>query len=318
MILTVQRASSVAAGFLKKTRYRRGFLRTFFSILLTVLVCAASGCAWLDIKQRQAIYRPTQGVPADFAGLRAGDERYFLDVPQSVMGRSSSTDQRIEIWWLPHADAKAPTLLYFHGTFRNLFENARKIESLRAAGFAVLAVDYRGWGLSTPITPSEQSILQDADAAWAELQRRQPRPQQRVLYGHSMGSGVAVDLASRLNAGSDYGGLILESALSSFGDVARKVNGLAGVLARLLALANNERFASIDKISKVTAPLLMIHGSLDTTIPPMLGKKLYDAANAPKQWLVIEGGAHSDVDDVGKVQYQAALQTFKGRYLSVP
>ena len=329
MRLAVRKLSSVTAGILDALARGHGFLR----LALALLLLSASGCAWLDVKQRQAIYRPTQGVPADFAGLRAGDERYFANLremvnakaasnmgtdsqgsPQTVAADAAAATQRIEIWWLPHADAKAPTLLYFHGTFRNLFENARKIDSLRAAGFSVLAVDYRGWGVSTPITPSEQTILQDAEVAWAELQRREPRAAQRVIYGHSMGSGVAVDLASRLRAGTDYGALILESALSSFTDVARE----AGVLASLLALANNERFASVEKIRKIQAPLLMIHGSADTTIPITLGKKLFDAANAPKQWLVIEGGAHSDLDAIGKVPYQAALQEFKSKYLSAP
>ena len=302
---------SVTAGLFETTAFCSGFLR----LALAFSLVSASGCAWLDAKQRQAIYRPTQGAPAEFAGLRAGDERYFVDVPQTAaVDPTSAALQHIEIWWLPHADKVAPTLLYFHGTFRNLYENAHKINSLRAAGFAVLAVEYRGWGLSTPITPSEQTILQDADVAWAELQRREPRPTQRVIYGHSMGSGVAVDLASRLRANADYGALILESAFSSFADVARG----AGVFASLLALANNERFTSIEKIGKVHAPLLMIHGSADTTIPITLGKKLFDAANPPKQWLVIDGGAHSDLDDVGKVQYRAVLQDFKSKYLSEP
>ena len=322
---------SVTAGFFETTAFCSGFLH----LVLALSLLSASGCAWLDDKQRQAIYRPTQGMPADFAGLRAGDERYFVNLPQASTafttasakaGSNISTDsdaspqqatgavQRVEMWWLPHADKSAPTLLYLHGTFRNLYENAHKIDSLRAAGFAVLGVEYRGWGLSTPITPSEQTILQDADVAWAELQRREPRAAQRVIYGHSMGSGVAVDLASRLRPGSDYGALVLESAFSSFNDVARE----AGVLASLLALANNERFASIAKIRKIHAPLLMIHGSADTTIPITLGKKLFDAANAPKQWLTIEGGAHSDLHDIGRTQYQAALRHFKSDYLPVP
>ncbi len=319
---------SVTAGLFETTAFCSGFLR----LALAFSLLSASGCAWLDAKQRQAIYRPTQGAPAEFAGLRAGDERYFVNLPQTSTGKTVSSVstgshsspqtpgttagaiQRVEMWWLPHANARAPTLLYFHGTFRNLFENVRKIDSLRAAGFAVLAVDYRGWGVSTPITPSEKTILVDADVAWAELRRREPRPTQRVIYGHSMGSGVAVDLASRLRANADYGALILESAFTSFADVA----GEAGVFASLLALANNERFASIAKIGKVHAPLLMIHGSADTTIPITLGKKLFDAANVPKQWLVIDGGAHSDLDDVGKVQYQTALQDFKSKYLSEP
>lgn len=118
-----------------------------------------------------------------------------------------------------------------------------------------------------------------------------------------MGSGVAVDLASRLQARTDYAALILKSAFTSFADVALE----AGFLARLLLLFNRENFASIDKISQVHAPLLMIHGGRDTTVPVKLGERLFAAANAPKQWLLIEAGAHSDLDQVGQRAYQAAL-----------
>src|SRR5450830_40831 len=280
-----------------------------FSLLLT------SGCASLDARQREIIYRPTAGVPADFTGLRAGDERYFVTVPQAANHQASdagSAAQRVEIWWLPDADKNAPTLLYFHGTFRTLSENRHKIEALRQAGFAVLAVEYRGWGLSSSIIPSEQTILQDAAVAWTELQRREPRASQRVLYGHSMGSGVAVDLASRLDAKTDYGALILESAFTSFADVAHE----AGFVASLLLHLNNERFASIDKITRVHAPLLMIHGTADTTIPIRLGRQLFAAANPPKRWLSINGGAHSDLQQIGHARYQATLQRFKNDYLS--
>jgi len=286
-------------------------------ILMLFSVLSGSGCAWLDVRQRELIYRPTAGVPADFTGLRAGDERYFVSVPQTgsqnygSAGVPASVAQQIEIWWLPHTDKNAPTLLYFHGTFRTLFENLHKIEALRQAGFAVLAVEYRGWGLSSSIVPSEQTILQDADVAWTELQRHEPRPDQRVIYGHSMGSGVAVDLASRLQARTDYGALILESAFTSFADLARE----AGLFARLLALFSSESFASIEKIGRVQVPLLMIHGSSDTTIPIGLGEQLFAAANSPKQWLVINGGDHSDLDQVGQRQYQATLRRFKGKYL---
>jgi uncharacterized protein len=283
-------------------------LRAWIALFFAFSLLATNGCAWLDAKQRQIIYRPTPGEPAGFAGLRVGDERYFVQVPQLD---ASSPAQRIEMWWLPHADKNAPTLLYFHGTFRNLPQNLGKIEALRAAGFAVLAVDYRGWGSSSSITPSEQTILQDADLAWAELVRREPRAAQRVIYGHSMGSGVAVDLASRLRARVDYGAVILESALTSFKDVA----GEAGFWAGLLARFSNQYFASLGKISKVQAPVLMIHGSADNTVPISVGEKLFAAANAPKQWLPIEGGRHSDLHQAGAAQYQAALRGFADKYV---
>lgn len=282
-----------------------GYLR----VLLVFSLLSTSGCAWLDAKQRQIIYRPSLGAPASAAAQRTGDERYFITLPPATASSATAPSpeaQRIELWWLPNANQAAPTLLYLHGTFRTVFENLHKIESLRSAGLSVLAVDYRGWGLSTPITPSEQTILQDTDLAWTELQRREPRAAQRVIYGHSMGSGAAVDLASRLQAPHDYGGLILESAFTSFSDVARE----AGYLTQFLDLFISERFASIEKIGRVNAPLLMIHGTLDSTIPLRLGQQLFAAANPPKHWLPIEGGDHSDLNQVGHAPYQAALKRF--------
>ena len=89
----------------------------------------------------------------------------------------------------------------------------------------------------------------------------------------------------------------------------------AGLWASLLSWFNHERFDSLEKIVRVQAPLLMIHGNLDTTIPLSLGAKLFAAANPPKQWLTIEGGAHSDLDQVGHAQYQATLQRFRNDYL---
>lgn len=273
---------------------------------LVLALLFTSGCAWLDNQQRLIIYRPTSSFPSDFSGFRPGDSRYFIDLPDA------NTPQRLAFWWLPQASTNAPTLLYLHGTFRNLFDNTHKIDALRAAGFAVLAVDYRGWGESSPITPSEQSIMADAQVAWLELKKHQPNAARRVIYGHSMGSGVAVDLASHLQSPGDYGGLILESSFTSFADVAHE----AGWLARLLNLFNRERFDSIDKIGKVQAPLLMLHGDQDDTIPIQLGERLFAAANTPKQWCSIEGAAHSDLDQVNPPLYRATLQGFVASYLS--
>jgi uncharacterized protein len=273
---------------------------------LILALLAGPGCAWLDGQQRQFIYRPTAGVPADFAGPREGDKHYFVSLP------GTDPRQHVALWWLPHARADAPTLLYLHGTFRNLFGNQRKIEALRSAGFSVLAVDYRGWGESSPLTPSEQSILTDALVAWEEIKTYQPVAGKRVIYGHSMGSGVALDLATRLQSPADYGGLVLESAFTSFTEVANA----SGWLASLLNLFNPERFDSVSKISRVHAPLLMLHGSHDDTVPVSLGERLFAAANAPKQWLVVENAAHSDLDLADPTLYQATLQGFAARYLS--
>jgi pimeloyl-ACP methyl ester carboxylesterase len=273
---------------------------------LVLALLTVAGCAWLDAQQRQIIYRPTAGGLPDSVAWHADDEHYFVSVPDVQVA------QHLAFWWLPNANVNAPTLLYLHGTFRNLAGNWHKMASLREAGFSVLAVDYRGWGQSSPITPSESSILADAQVAWRELRQRQPIAQKRVIYGHSMGSGVAVDLANKLRSPDDYGGLILESAFTSFSDMARS----SGWLLRLLNLFNPDRFDTLSKIARVQAPLLMLHGSRDDTVPIELGERLFAAARAPKHWLTMADGNHSDLDQVDPALYQSTLQSFAATYLS--
>ncbi len=269
-------------------------------LLIILLLPSISACAWLGEQQRRVIYRPTPATRSTVDDLPAGAQLYGLPVPgQDALAL-------VTLWWLPSADAAAPTLLYLHGTFRNLQGNRHKIESLHQAGFNVLALDYRGWGQSSPITPSEQTILQDARVGWAELVRREPRASQRLIYGHSMGSGVAVDLASQLHWRSDYGGLILESAFTRFADVARA----AGFWAGLAAWFSNERFDSLAKIPRVDAPVLMLHGTHDDTVPIALGEMLFAAATTPKRWVSIAGGGHSDSNQVAPQRYRQALQSF--------
>jgi pimeloyl-ACP methyl ester carboxylesterase len=292
----------------------------FASLMQALCLVSLGGCAWLDTKQRQLIYRPTPGVPAHFTGLRNGDEQYFpggFRPPELARPMAAGPSvKRPPLRRRPSASkcggcqmptAARPLCCICTAPSAPWWLNVRKIEALRTAGFSVLAVEYRGWGLSTPITPSEQTILQDADVAWAEFQRREPRADRRVIFGHSMGSGVAVDLASRQRPQSDYAGLILESAFTSFPDIALEVSSVAWLLSK----TSDERFASIDKIKRVEQPLLMIHGNLDKTVPMVLGEKLFAAANPPKQWVMIEGGKHSDLDEAGRAQYQqggAAVQ----------
>ncbi len=278
-------------------------------VTLCVTLCLAlltGGCAWWDAKERELVYRPSPGRPADFPGLKPGDEMYTLEVPGDQAGERHA----LAFWWMPHADPQAPTLLYLHGTFRSLYKNHPKMEALREAGVSVLAVDYRGWGDSEPIIPSEESILADADTAWAELVRRQPDPKKRVIFGHSMGGGVAVDLASRKRYRSDYGGLIIESTFTSLPDVAAAV-GTIGVIASWIT---RQRFYSDQKIAQVDAPILMMHGDRDKTVPVELGRKLRDAARPRSvRWVEISGGSHSWLHREAPGIYREAVKSALNR-----
>lgn len=290
---------AIVARFL--STYARGS-RAFASLCVTVcMLSLLGGCAWWDTKERSLVYRPSPGRPADFKGLRPGDEMYFLSVPGSVAGGP----EKLQMWWMPHADPQAPTLLYLHGTFRSLFRNYPKIEALREAGFAVLAVEYRGWGESEPIIPSEPSILADADLGWTELMRYQPEPRKRVIFGHSMGGGVAIDLASRKRYLTDYGALIIESTFTSLPDVAASV-GMWGTIASWIT---RQKFYSVDKIGLVDAPILMMHGDADKTVPIDLGRKLRDAARPGVRWVEFAGGGHSYLHRDAPEKYQEAVKS---------
>lgn len=278
------------------------------------MLCVAllSGCAWLDLQQRQAALRPTPGRPAGFepgsaaeqARFRVGDQRWTVQVPAAEPAGDTPKTDTLALWWLPHANADAPTLLYLHGTFRNLYQNLSKIEALREAGFAVLAVDYRGWGDSTALVPSEATINADAAVAWAELQRRQPLPQRRVIFGHSMGGAVAVTLASQLHGGRDYAALVLESTFTRLPEVA----AAAGFWGRVAGSLTTLQFDSLSRIARIDAPLLMLHGTADRTVPITLGQRLRDAAPPGVRWVEFAGGSHSRLHTEAPERYRQAFE----------
>ncbi len=270
-------------------------------LLLLASAVLLSACASLEEWQRKLALRPspTQSAHVDAAAAswRVGDERF-------TQPATGMPEQRVAMWWLPHADPQAPALLYLHGTFRNLYQNQPKINALRQAGFAVLAVDYRGWGDSAVLVPSEATINADAALAWAEFQRRQPDPAKRVIYGHSMGGAVAVTLASGLKHGRDYNALVLESTFTRMPDVA----AVAGFWGRVAASTTTLQFDSLSRMAQIDAPLLMLHGTADKTVPIELGRRLRDAAPAGVRWIEFPGGTHSRLQLEAPEAYQQAFQ----------
>ncbi len=235
-------------------------------------------------------------MPERFDGLNDGDRTWF--VPADDGGR-------VQLWSLPSHRAHAPALLYLHGTFRNAYQNYPKMHALREAGYDVVAVEYRGWGESSALVPSEQSIVADARIGWQALRALQPDASRRVVYGHSMGGGAAVALAAQLPA-DDYAGLVLESTFTSLPALAARYGWLIGWLARL----TGQRFDSLSRIGAVHGPVLVMHGTADDTVPWALGRALYEAAPSPKTFVSFEGGGHSTLQRDDPARYREALQAF--------
>ena len=177
----------------------------------------------------------------------------------------------------------------------------------------MLAIDYRGFGKSKGDLPSEESVYEDAQAAWQRLADLQPNAGRRYIYGHSLGGAVAVDLAHRVandtaHALPQAAGLIVESSFTTLGDVAEAVVNTRWPIRWLLS----QKFDSVDKIGGVRLPVLFVHGTDDRYVPARFSEALYAAALSPKKLLLVDGATHNNSMRRGADEYRAALDDLFG------
>jgi fermentation-respiration switch protein FrsA (DUF1100 family) len=189
---------------------------------------------------------------------------------------------RLHAWRVAVPQAPLVTL-YFHGNAGNVTHRALQILEITVAGSSVFMLDYRGYGKSEG-RPSEKGLYKDAETGYRYLLDRGYRTQRIVLQGESLGTAVAVDLASR----NRCGGVVLESAFTSGRDVARTVLPLLGPLLF-------RSFDSESKIAEIRAPLLFFHGERDSIIPLKLGRALFEAASQPKWFCEVSEAGHNDL-----------------------
>jgi uncharacterized protein len=202
--------------------------------------------------------------------------------------------------FLPQASSPK-VLLWFHGNAENIGFGLEQMEILAKLGINILEVDYRGYGKSEG-SPDEAGIYRDADAAYDYLVKtRHFQPRNIIIYGHSLGGAVAVDLASR----RECGGLVLQSSFTSAREMARRVLPIP-----LLGHFLKSRFDSLRKIQNARVPVLIVHGTRDETVPFSMGQRLYRAAPEPKSFISVEGAGHNDVLAVAGEQYLRRLREF--------
>ncbi len=202
-------------------------------------------------------------------------------------------------WFVP--GAKDLTWLWFTGNAGNISYRLDNLKLLHdRLGLNIFIIDYRGYGKSQGKVSEEGTYL-DAEAALKYLHSRKDINHDRIIsFGRSLGSAVAIDLATKERCL----GIILESPFTSATDIMRRIFPFLppGIL--------SAKYDSLSKIKRVTAPLLVLHGDRDEVIPFELGRKLYEAANEPKEFYTIKGAGHNDTYIVGGEEYIAALQGF--------
>lgn len=192
----------------------------------------------------------------------------------------------LKAWYAP-ATTKPLTIVFFHGNADSLVTAAQIANPYIAAGYGFLLTEYRGYsGLSG--TPTESGFYDDARAYLWDLMARRIECKNIILYGHSLGTGVAVQMASEFHVG----GLMLLAPYLSIPKIARI--DFPFFPSSILAL---DRFDNEKKIKNVHAPLLVVNGSNDRVIPPSQGRKLYSLANEPKEFHSLPDRGHNDAFD---------------------
>jgi len=218
-----------------------------------------------------------------YPGKLAPDYKFSMTEESEEVTVTTDDGERINGLFFPRASHEV--ILYFHGNAGDLSQWQFVSEDFTALGFNFFIIDYRGYGKSTGDI-SEKGFYEDAQAAYNYLLGKGFRPEHIIIYGRSIGSGVAVELASKKKSK----GLVLESPFSSF---ARLANEKFPFFFPSLYL--RFRFDNLGKINDVRCPVIFLHGSDDTLIPPTHSRLLFDRFKGTKKMILVDKGAHNDL-----------------------
>jgi uncharacterized protein len=250
--------------------------------------------------QRKLIYFPSalNGTTPQKFGLSFEDVRFKTSDGVTLNG-----------WWIKHPPSKTPppVLLYSHGNAANLSYLAETSKVFYDFGFDTFMFDYRGYGASQKAPINEAGLDQDSLAAYQWLQSKGCKEGQIFIWGQSLGSAVAANLASRTHPA----GLILEGAFPSIFALSREIYPWLLIPPFLVF----DKFDTEKHVANISCPLLMLHAQKDTIIPIKLGERVFQKAKDPKQWLVMEGINHNDFTEVA-YQYKELIMKFVYRRLA--
>jgi hypothetical protein len=242
--------------------------------LIAVVVLYGGFVALLYVVQRSLQYFPERRRTAPRAvGLPEAEEA-VLD---------TADGEHVIVWHVPPRQGR-PVFLYFHGNGGSLRWRAERFRALITDGSGLVALSYRGYGGSSG-RPTETGLVEDAAAAYAFAIARYPA-EHIVLWGESLGSALALAVAAE----KPVGRLVLEAPFTSAADVGAQHYWFVPV-----RLFMKDQFRSDLRASKVTAPVLVVHGENDTIVPMTLGKRLYGLIQAPKRFVRIAGAGHNDL-----------------------
>ncbi len=252
----------------------------FVSVVAVVYAGIVGG---LYVFQRNLLYHPSAAMPTP---AESG-------VPEmDVVSLETADGLRLTSWYRPAADG-LPTMVYLCGNAGHIGYRAFKVRHFLDAGYGVLLVGYRGFG-GNPGRPSETGLYHDGRAALRFLEGEGVTADRTVLYGESLGTGVAVHLAYEQAKNRPVAAVLLEAPYTSITDIAAHHYPFAP--AKWLV---KDRFDTESKIAAIAAPVLMFQAENDRITPVRYGKQLFDAAVEPKEARWFPSGGHNELYDAG-------------------
>jgi uncharacterized protein len=257
-------------------------------------LCALAGCTSFDLQQRKWIFQPARQT-----WWASQSTEGIHEVWIKFDSRETRGPAKLHGLWLPAAKADAPVLLYLHGARWDVTGSTSRLRRMSELGFSVLGIDYRGFGKSSDELPSEQMAYEDARSAWEWLAKKYPQAP-RYIFGHSLGSAIAVRLASEVD---DAKGLMIEGSFTSIAAVFQTFQWGWLPVSGLIT----QRFDAGERIAAVKVPIIVVHGSNDGLIRPELGRALFERAVAPKRFVLVEGGSHHNTNALGQSLYREAM-----------
>jgi uncharacterized protein len=251
--------------------------------------------AGLYLYQRQLLYHPDRARPLLGALARLGVREVAVPTADGLS---------LLAWYLPARDASGdapwgerPVIIYFHGNGGHIGYRADRVERFAREGYGVLMLEYRGYG-GNPGVPGEAGLFEDAAAALRFVAAQGVPGRRLVLYGESLGTGVAVQAATT----REVGAVVLESPYTSIAAAARFHYPFIPA-----AWLVSDRYDSLSRIGQVRAPILMLHGARDGIVPLSLGQALFAAAPEPKEQWIAKQARHVDLGYFGALDIAVAF-----------
>ena len=247
-------------------------MKYFYILITSSLIIYLILLTFIYLNQRNLLYLPSENNYLDDK-IKFEYEEYFIEVEQNI---------KLKSWLIKKDFKKYKTLLFFHGNAGNLFNRSYKLNRFNELDLNVLIISWRGFSGNSG-QPTEINLYEDSRKAVKWLNDKGVSSENIILYGESLGTGVAVELGQS----NKFNSIILESPYTSMEKAAKIYYPYLPIKYLLKDKYNSEK-----KIKKINIPILIMHGEKDHIIPFHMGKKLFETANSPKEFLAITNDDH--------------------------